>query len=748
MSDHWDALSHVCGTTLFLDDLPFPAHGLHLLPVDARVAHATHLHIDARAASALPGVLAVLTAADIPGENQIGSIFQDEPLLAEKDIHYAGQPLALVVATSVLAAERAARLVNIECEELPALTDPREAAKRGELIGQPRTFQLGQSTTAWPLCAHLFSGSASCPGQEHLYLETQGAIAWPHLNGGLRVFSSTQGPSAVQRTIARILGLPLNAVEVEANRLGGGFGGKEDQASPWAAMAALAAWRFGRPAKLVLDRARDMRMTGKRHPYLADFKLGLDENLRILAYEVDFYQNAGAAADLSPAVLERTLFHATGSYFIPHVTATARSCRTNLPPNTAFRGFGAPQGMFVMEAAIARAAESLGIPAWHIQRANLLEKGQIFSYGQRVSSSMARRCWETMEQRFSLKAREAALHASNKERPRKVKGMAVMPLCFGISFTKTHMNQASALVHVYTDGSVSISSGAVEMGQGVHSKLRALAASLFTLPLARIRVETTNTTRNANTSPSAASATADLNGQALTLACTRLIERLLNWWTQKCGDQPGEWRLAAGHICKSPGHSLSFAALAEMAYLERISLSEQAFYATPGLFFDAEKESGHPFAYHVHGAALTQVTLDTLLGTYRIDSVQIVHDLGRTALPGLDRGQIEGALLQGIGWLTCEDLVFDQAGILKSHALATYKVPDMDSAPAQLEIHCLEEEPNPLSGSKAVGEPPLMYGIGTYFALRNALHHAGAALDNAIEAPMSCERCLRTLHTE
>ena len=521
-----DSRTHTRGESVYVDDIPVREDTLHAAVFDAPVAHGTIDRLDLDEAAALPGVVHILTTRDIPGENQIGGIFPDEPLLAKDEVHFHGQPICVVLAETEEIARAATRLIKVEITEKPVITDPRVAREQGELIHPPRTFHLGDPDGAWQECAHIFEGRADSNGQEHLYIETQGAYAYLTENRNVRIYSSTQGPTAVQKTAARVLGVPMHKVEVDVTRLGGGFGGKEDQATPWAVMAALGSWVTRRAVKLVLHRFDDMRMTGKRHPYSSDYRIGLSKDLKILAYEVTFHQNAGAAADLSPAVLERTLFHATNSYYVPNVRATAYSCRTNLPPNTAFRGFGGPQGMFVIESAIAAAAESLGIDAGDIQRRNLLQDGHSFSYGQLAEQCYAEATWHEAEEAFKLSEKREEIARFNAENPLYSKGLALMPICFGISFTKTHMNRAGALVHIYQDGSVGVSTGAVEMGQGVNTKILQVAAATLSISPGRVKIETTNTTRVANTSPTAASAGADLNGKATQKACEALAARL------------------------------------------------------------------------------------------------------------------------------------------------------------------------------------------------------------------------------
>jgi xanthine dehydrogenase large subunit len=540
----------------------------------------------------------------------------------------------------------------------------------------------------------------------------------------------------------------MNLVEVDTTRLGGGFGGKEDQATIWAVMCALAAHRLKRPVKYCLHRMEDMRMTGKRHPYSSDYRIGLDSELRILAYEVTFYQNAGATADLSPAVMERTLFHCTNTYFIPHVRATAYSCRTHLPPNTAFRGFGGPQGMFVIEAAIAHAAERLQIPAYHIQQKNLIRSGEEFPYGQ-IAQSEAAACWNKAIELYDLDSMRAAVDTFNASHAYHKKGLALMPICFGISFTKTHMNQARALVHVYNDGSVGVSTAGVEMGQGLNTKILQVAAATFQIDPSRIKINTTNTYRVANTSPTAASASSDLNGKATEIACLAILYRMKEVAAQ-------EWKTTADRIevkgdwvyIDGKKSEWTWSKLAWAAFEKRVSLSEHAHYAPPGIYFDNKTEKGHPFTYHVYGTAIVTATVDCLRGTYEIDAVKIVHDFGKSMNPVVDIGQCEGGLVQGIGWMTMEEIVYDSEGKLRSNALSTYKVPDIYSVPKRIDIHFLETEKENLAifRSKAVGEPPLMYGIGAWFALRNAIRAFRPAATIPFEAPMTPERVLLGLY--
>ncbi|KAI9452620.1 molybdopterin binding aldehyde oxidase/xanthine dehydrogenase [Russula earlei] len=743
-----DSNTHVRGESIYLDDMPVLEGTLYAAAFDSPVAHGKLIALDMEAALQTAGVVRILTCKDVTGENQIGGIVQDEPLFADHHVHFCGMPIALVIAETVHAAREAVKKIKATIEPLPVITDPRVAAAQGELIIPPRTFKLGDSTHALQDCAYVFSGVADTNGQEHLYIETQGAYAVPLENGVVRVYSSTQAPTAVQRCITKVLGISMHQVEVDVTRLGGGFGGKEDQANTWAALCALGTHLLRRPVKYSLDRMEDMRMTGKRHPYSSDFTIGLDKEYRIIAFEASLYQNAGAAADLSPAVLERSLFHCTNSYGIPHVTATAYCCRTHLPPNTAFRGFGGPQGMFVIEAAIAKAADELGIDAAIIQQRNLLRTGDELSYGQKVVSE-AHECWNKAAELYQLDTLKKEIAVFNQQHTLYKKGLAVMPICFGISFTNTLMNQGRSLVHVYTDGSVVVSTGAVEMGQGVNTKMVQVAAHVFSIAPDKVKVNSTNTYRIANTSPTAASATADLNGRATQIACTAILERLKEVAANEFQTTPEAILLKEECIwVNGVKTEMDWKKLVMTAYMKRVSLSEHGHYATPEIKFDKTKEKGHPFAYHVYGTAIITATIDCLRGTYIVDSVKVVHDFGSSMNKAIDLGQIEGGIVQGIGWMTLEEIVYDTNGKLRSNALSTYKVPDIYSVPKEISIEFLETDKDNLAifKSKAVGEPPLMYGIGAYFALRNAIKAFNPNTSIGFNAPLTPEKVLMNLY--
>jgi len=745
-----DIHDHVKGRSIYLEDIPLIQGTLFARVFTSNVAHGRIIKLDISKARDLEGVHKVLISSDITGINQIGGIIDDEPLMAENIVDFIGMPIALVLADSESIARKACKLIDCKIEALEEITDPRIAYEKGALIIPSKKFILGDTESTWSSCSHIFEGKADINGQEHLYIETQGAYTQPVEGGKIKVYSSTQGPTAVQRAVAKVTGMEMHSIEVDVTRIGGGFGGKEDQANAWAALCALGTHITGRPVKYSLSREEDIYMTGKRHPYSADFKIGFDNKLKILAYEVTFFQNAGAAADLSPAVLERTLFHCTNAYFIPNVIAIAHCCKTNLPPNTAFRGFGGPQGMFVIECAITVAANKLKCKASDIQKANLITTGDVFPYGQ-LAESEAETSWQQFEDRFDLKKMQQDVEKFNKENTHLKKGLAVQPICFGISFTKTLMNQARSLVHIYTDGSVGITTGAVEMGQGVNTKIAQVAAHIFSLPIDKIRIYSTNTTRIANTSPSAASATADLNGKATLMACEAIKERLKKVVISIADtkEQNSDIEIRDGLVfLDSLETKITWQELISKAFEQRVSLSEHAHYATPDVHFDWSKGKGHPFSYHVYGTSVTQVTVDCIRGNYEIDFVKVVHDYGQSMNPMIDLGQIEGGIVQGIGWMTCEDVFYDEKGKLRSNALSTYKIPDIYAAPKEIDIIPLitDKENLALLQSKAVGEPPLMYGLGTYFAIENAIQSFNPTVPCRMNAPYTPEKVLLALY--
>ena len=744
-----DITLHVQGKSKFVDDVTVPVGTLYAAVLTSSVAHAEIVSVDYSKAKKYPGIAGILTYEDIPGLNEIGNIIKDEPLLAENEVHYQGQPIAVIVGDTPESARKARGLIDISYNEKPVITDPRIAFENNTLIAPPRTFSLGNVNDVWNKCDFIVEGRVDSGAQEHLYLETMSAITIPVEENKLKVISSTQSPTAVQKTIAWILDLPMHEIEVEVLRLGGGFGGKEDQATPWAAMSALASYKLNRPVKLILKRGEDLRQTGKRHPYSSDYKIGLNKSGKILAYEVIYYQNAGASADLSTAILERTLFHSTNSYFIPNVKATANSCRTNLPPNTAFRGFGGPQAMFVIESALHKASGIMKIPKEKLQQINLIKKNNVFPYGMKVLDNHALACWNKCNELYDYEKMKTGAEKFNEDNYYLKKGLSLMPVCFGISFTSTFLNQASALVHIYNDGSIYVSTGAVEMGQGVNDKIKEVVAKVFSVSIDRIKADYTNTTRNANTSPTAASSGADMNGNAAKIACENILARLISKAAELLDVNKNDVTIKneTVHVENDPTE-LKWDELISSTYMSRINLSSHAFYSTPKIFFDRSTEKGDAFAYHVVGTAITEVTVDCMRGTYKIDKVKIVHDYGVSLNHKIDRGQTEGALAQGIGWMTMEEIKHDESGRLLSNSLSTYKVPDIFSSAKEIEIEFYENPENSAGpfNSKAIGEPPFMYGIGAYFAILNAMKNYRPGIKIKYDSPLTPEKVLLMLY--
>jgi xanthine dehydrogenase large subunit len=744
---HSEMNLHVRGASLFVDDLPTPAGCLHAVLFTSPVAHGTIRALDTTRAVAAPGVVAVYTHKDVPGLNQVGHIFKDQPLLAIDTVKYIGQPIALVVATTRRAAQAAVGLITADIDRLEAVFDPRAAAARGLIHGQRRVLTNGDPAAAFARCAKVVQGSLSSGPQEHFYFETQRALALPGEHDTMKVCASAQAPGAFHHHLAEVLGIPMHKVELDIRRLGGGFGGKESTAV-WIVAPALAAFLLKRPVKLVLGRNEDIATTGKRHAYEYDYRLGLDAEGHILAYEVDIFQHAGACADISTAVLGRSFLHASGAYRIPNIRVSAVSCATNIPPNNAFRGFGVPQGTFAIEAALTAGAEALGLDPVDVKRRNLLRDGDTLPYGMKLERTNAIRCWETLDGQVDLGARREAVARYNATHADSKRGLAVVPVCFGISFAQTALNQASALVNIYVDGSVCVSTGAVEMGQGVNAKIQAVAARTLGISPDRVRLEATNTSRIPNASPTSASTGADLNGMATLFACQELRARLVAFAAKHlgCADPTQvDLRDDATFLAGKPT-DLSWEKLVKAAQWARVDLGSHAFYATPDLHHDLATERGRPFAYYSYGASLTEVRLDCRRGTYTIESVEVVHDVGQSLSVPVDRGQVEGAVIQGMGWATMEQLRYAPDGRVLTLVNA-YKVPDLKFCPARFDVTLLENSDNPYAvcNSKAVGEPPFVHGLGAYFALLQALR--SVRKDKPLPSlPLTPEKAFMYLH--
>ena len=746
-----ESMPNVLGQTQYIDDITRPAGCLQAVVVLSQSAHGRIRKIHTEEALELDTSVRVILASDIPGTNQIGFNKPDEPLLPESEWDYWGQPLAIVVANSRILARRAASLVRIEGENLPEVIDPREAAAKGDFIFPPRTIACGDVREAFSRCAFIVEGRVDSGGQEHVYLETQGAIAQVIDGRRVLVISSTQGPTGVQKAVAQVLGLPMSMVEVEARRLGGAFGGKEDQGANWACMAAVASWVTGKPVEIYLNRRDDMRATGKRHPYSTDFRLGADASGKLIAFEADYYQNSGSTCDLSAAILARTVLHATGAYQIPNVRVTGYMCHTNLPSFTAFRGFGGPQAFFVIESAIDALAQRMGIDAVEIKRNNLFKEGDVTYYGMTMERVRASDSVERLLCKVDYPALKAKIAEFNASHRLEKKGIGLIPVAFGISFTKLQMNQAGALVHIYTDGSVVVSTGAIEMGQQVARKIAIIAAKTLGVSIDRVTVQRTTTLTVANTVPTAASTGSDMNGMAARIACLEIRGRLLKKAAELLMVDLDKVDIKDGAVLLNgaPSH-ISWEQLVEAMSASRQDLSAHGFYATPTLEYDMKTERGKPFAYHVYGAALVEASIDVLRGTCTIDRVTIVHDIGESIDQSVDIGQIEGALAQGLGWALLEDLRFEPNGKPISDTLSTYKVPDIGFMPPGIDIEFLPGIDNPFApyNSKAVGEPPVQYGIAGYFAVLEAIRAATGKALEYYDLPLIPEKISKLLVLE
>lgn len=741
-----ETIKHVKGLSRFIGDEILPVGTLHARVFASPIAAGWLESLDISAALAVPGVVRILTAKDIPGKNQIGDIIADESVLAFHHLHFIGKPIAVVLAETPEAAAQALPLIQCVITPAPVCEDSKAAAHAGETFGPTRALSKGNPDAAWPQCATRVSGTVTTGAQEHVYFETQRTLAIP-AEDRLYVHAATQSPSACQHSIASVLGIPMHQIEVEVHRLGGAFGGKEEQAKVWAVLVALGAWLTRRPVWLALSRSEDFLLTGKRHPYVANYQLGLDGDGNILVYEVEFFQDGGAVADLSTAILERTLFHASSGYAIPHASIRATSCRTHKPSNTAFRGFGAPQGIFTIQAALCHAAEQLQVPVDELQHRNLAGEGYVFPYGETLGSNRLREVVAALYHRYEIGSRQTALLEFNRHagKRRFSKGGALTPICFGIAFTSTHLNQADALVTIYRDGSVAIACSAVEMGQGVYLKVRNAAARTLGISIERIRIDSTTTQSIANMSPTAASTGSDLNGLAAIVACTGLKERLLTFAAQQLGIAVSQIDIRDGEILGASA-PLSWEALIDRAYFQRLPLSAHAHYATPDIGYDKRTENGHPFAYYAYGATWVEACVDTLTGRYSIDQAFCVYDIGTSLAPETDRGQIEGAFVQGMGLCTCEEILWDESGHLLTRSLANYKIPDIHAAPV-ISVTLLEGATNAYGpgNSKAIGEPPLIGGLGAYFAIRAALKAFDADMEIPFALPLTPEKVINAI---
>ena len=743
---HESAELHVRGEATYTDDIAELAGTLHAaLGLSAR-AHARIRALDLAPVRASRGVVAVLTVADIPGLNDCGPIIHDDPILADGLVQYVGQPVFIVVADSHDNARRAARLAMVDYDDLPAILTPQAARAAGSYVLPPMRLARGDAQQAFARAPHTVEGELYVGGQEQFYLEGQIAYAIPGEDRGMHVYCSTQHPSEMQHVIAHALGLHSHHVTVECRRMGGGFGGKESQSALWAASAAIAAVATRRPVKLRADRDDDMLVTGKRHCFHYAYQVGYDDDGRILAAKVDMVTRAGYSADLSGPVATRAVCHFDNAYYLSDVDIRAACGKTNTQSNTAFRGFGGPQGAIAIEYVIDEIARNLGRDALDIRRLNFYgnDERNVTPFGQQIVDNVLHELVAELEADSDYRARRAALADYNRTSPVLKKGLALTPLKFGIAFNVTHLNQAGALVHVYVDGSILVNHGGTEMGQGINTKVMQVVAHELGVDLARVRASATSTGKVSNTSATAASTGADLNGKAAQDAARTIRERLAGFAARQYGGEAGDVRFSAGTVFVA-GLALPFEELVAKAYLARVQLWSDGFYATPGLHWDPKTMNGRPFSYFAYGAAVSEVVVDTLTGEWKLLRVDALYDAGRSLNPAIDIGQVEGAFIQGMGWLTSEELWWNPAGKLMTHAPSTYKIPAVSDCPEDFRVRLFDNAnvEDSIHRSKAVGEPPLLLPFSVFFAIRDAISSVGGHKVNPpLNAPATPEEIL------
>ena len=752
-SFHESAEKHVTGKAAYIDDFLLPADALHVALGLSPVAHGTLTQLDLRKVKEAPGVVDAITFHEVPGHTDIGPVFPGDPIFVDQAISYAGQCLFAVAATSLQAARRAVKLAAISIDEQPASLDPVAATEREEFVRPTHVQTRGDWQQALDQAEQIVEGELFVGGQEHFYLEGQACVVHPTEDEGVVVHTSNQHPSETQKLVAEVLDIPFHAVTVEVRRMGGGFGGKETQASPWACIAAIIARRTGKTVRLRLPRSDDMHVTGKRHPFHNRYRLAIDAEGVIQGGEITVIGDCGYSPDLSDAIVDRAMFHADNAYSLGDAQVVGHRAKTHTASNTAFRGFGGPQGMMIIEAAMDDIARQIGEDPLTVRKRNFYRDGrEVTHYGQQVDQrQLLHTLVETLESDSDYWARRKTVSDFNATSPVIKKGLALTPVKFGISFTAQHLNQAGALLHVYTDGSVMINHGGTEMGQGLHTKICQVVARELGLDLEKVRITATRTDKVPNTSPTAASSGADLNGMAARDAASKLRERLFDFAAVHFAeglDREG-MRLEEGMLVAGIGESerrIPWGELVQTAYLNRISLSEKGFYATPLIHYDRSVGQGRPFYYYAFGAAVAEVSVDTLSGEYQVDRVDILHDVGDSLNPAIDIGQVEGGFIQGMGWLTSEELKWNDKGVLVSDGPATYKIPTFGDLPPIFNVALLEGHPNSMASlyrSKAVGEPPFMLGICVWSALRDALSSlTDYAISPHLDTPATPERVM------
>ena len=749
---HDAARLHVTGAARYVDDIPTPAGTLHLAFGTSNVARGTLTGLDLAAVRSAAGVVTVLTASDLPFENDVSPSNHDEPLLAEHTVHYVGQPLFVVVATSHNAARAAARLGHARIDaETPILTIDQALAANSRFEDGPRIYAKGNVQAALATGTNRLSGRFEVGGQEHFYLEGQAALALPGENGDMLIHSSTQHPTEIQHKVAEAIGLPMHAVRVETRRMGGGFGGKESQGNALAVACAVAARATGQPCKMRYDRDDDMIITGKRHDFRIEYDVAFEADGRLTAVDFTHYARCGWAMDLSLPVADRAMLHADNAYHLTDVRITSHRLKTNTQSATAFRGFGGPQGIVGIERVMDHIASHLGLDPLAVRRKNFYADSnagiaQTTPYQQPVTDCIINALVERLGHSAAYETRRAAIAQWNAQSKVLKRGIALTPVKFGISFTLTHLNQAGALVHVYQDGSIHLNHGGTEMGQGLFQKIAQIAASEFGVPPGQIKITATDTAKVPNTSATAASSGTDLNGMAVVSACQTIRKRMATHLGEVYNCAACDVQFKDGQV-QAGATQLSFAEAAQLTYQARISLSATGFYKTPDIKWDRIKGVGQPFFYFAYGAAVTEVVIDTLTGENRILRADILHDAGQSLNPALDIGQIEGGYVQGAGWLTTEELVWDDKGALRTHAPATYKIPACSDRPDVFNV-ALWDQPNPAQTvyrSKAVGEPPFMLGISAWSALADAVAACGPAYAD-LQTPATAEAVLTAIH--
>jgi len=748
---HDSATKHVSGAARYIDDLPEPPGLLHAFIHLSPHAHAKITRLDVSATAAMPGVAAVMTAADIPGVNDVGPAFPGDPIFADGLVEYHGQSIFAVAAASIALARDAAAKAVVEYDLLPPVMTIDEALAAGTTVLPTQTMRRGDAGAAVALAPHRLQGRIDVGGQEHFYLEGQVAMAIPGEDGDMLVHSSTQHPTEVQHLVARTLKLSDHTVVCETRRMGGAFGGKESQASLIACVAALLAQRSNRPVKLRLDRDDDMKLTGKRHEFRIDYDVGFDADGRILG--VSFMQagRCGFSPDLSGAICDRAMFHADNCYYLDHAHIVSYRCKTNSVSNTAFRGFGGPQGMMGIECVIDDIARHLGVDPLLVRQRNFYgtTERNVTPYHMTVEDNIIPELVNELAASAEYAKRRAEIASFNAENQWIKRGLALTPVKFGISFTLTHMNQAGALVHVYTDGSVMLNHGGTEMGQGLYTKVAQVVATEFGLGIDSIKITATTTGKVPNSSPTAASSGSDLNGKAAQAATIAIRERMAGVAANVLGCAPAEVVFSGGMV-RGGGTELTFAEVAKLTHRARVQLSATGYYATPKLHYDTATHRGRPFYYFAYGAGVAEVEIDTLTGEYRLRRADILHDCGQSLNPALDLGQIEGGFVQGMGWLTTEELWWDEAGHLRTHAPSTYKIPACSDVPAAFNVSIYASGRNvedAIYRSKAVGEPPLMLAISVYSAILDAVHAVKPEGQPKLEAPSTPEAILNAIRS-